>query len=509
MKLIAIGTGNNVHLRLNSPFVSGYHAEILMLDNGEIFLTDKGSKNGTFLNDQRLQPNKDIPVKRGDMIRFADIMLDWQNVPTLSLPDRTKIKEMCGIGTNFRNKFQLQNDKVSRFHATLTKKNDNKWYIQDHSKNGTTVNGQPIPSNQDIKLKKGDKILCAGVPVANPYGEGSSVNYRKIFMTLSLVLFLCGGFYGIMKIIRNIPGNNSGADSHYIIDSGKISTDEEIYAKYKNSTVLLIGYYFYKVSAGNLDLEKDLGLPTEVVISNGKLKQTNGLRSNMNILFGTGFYVSEDGKIVTNLHIARPWLFDKELSQVSDQFKKYMAIAASENPVLNAFTSQIKVEGVMSYIGMLPNGAYFSDENLKQCRELVGHDNIEKDVAILQLETKKLPDANCNIVNLEEAIINDSDIRVGSHIYTMGFPFGLSLQDLKTSKGIRILANGGSITQECTEYSFGFNAPSYGGASGSPIFNAKGQLIGVLNSGVRNSQGFNYGIKAVHVKELYDKTLSK
>jgi S1-C subfamily serine protease len=91
----------------------------------------------------------------------------------------------------------------------------------------------------------------------------------------------------------------------------------------------------------------------------------------------------------------------------------------------------------------------------------------------------------------------------------MGFPFGLSLQDLKTSKGIRILANGGSITQECTEYSFGFNAPSYGGASGSPIFNAKGQLIGVLNSGVRNSQGFNYAVKAVHVKELYDKTLSK
>lgn len=31
---------------------------------------------------------------------------------------------------------------------------DKKWYIQDHSRNGTTVNGQPIPSNQDIKLKK-------------------------------------------------------------------------------------------------------------------------------------------------------------------------------------------------------------------------------------------------------------------------------------------------------------------------------------------------------------------
>lgn len=508
MKLIVIGSGSGAHLKLNSQFVSGYHAELLLLDNGEILLTDKGSKNGTYLNDQRLQPNKDIPIKRGDTVRFADQTLDWRNVPALPMPDLTKIKEMRGIGTNFRNKHQLQGEKVSRFHATLTKKNDKKWYIQDHSKNGTTVNGKAIPSNQDIKLKKGDKILCAGVPVPNPYGEGHAINYRKIFTTLFIIAFLCGGTYGIMKWVNHISDDNSGGKTSSTI-SGKDITDEEIYAKYKNSTVLLIGFYYYKVTAGNLDLEKDLGLPTEVVISNGKLKPINGQRVNMNSFTGTGFYVSEDGKIATNLHIARPWLFDKELSLISDQYKMFMASAAAENPALNAFTSQIKVEGVMSYLGMLPNGAYFSDENLKQCRELVGHDNIEKDVAILQLETKKLPDTNCNIVDVAQAVINDSEIRVGSHIYTMGFPFGLSLQDLKTSKGIRILANGGSITQECTEYSFGFNAPSYGGASGSPIFNSKGQLIGVLNSGVSKSQGFNYGIKAIHVKELLNQTQSK
>lgn len=507
MKLIVIGSGSGANLKLNSQFVSGYHAELLLLDNGEILLTDKGSKNGTFLNDQRLQPNKDIPIKRGDIVRFADQVLDWRNVPALPMPDFSKIKEMRGIGTNFRNKYQLQGEKVSRFHATLTKKSDKNWYIQDHSKNGTTVNGKAIPSNQDIKLKRGDKILCAGVPVPNPCGESSTINYRKICTTISIIILLCGGTYGIVKLINHFSNDTSNRGGLSILNGKKIS-DEEIYAKYKNSTVLLIGFYYYKVSAGNLDLEK-AGLPTEVIWANNTIQKVDGMRSRMKNFTGTGFFVSNDGKIVTNLHVARPWLFDKELSLISDQYKILIATLATENPALNAFTSQIKVEGVMSYIGMLPNGAYFSEENLKQCRELVGHDNIEKDVAILQLETKRLPDSNCNIVDMNQAVTNDSEIRVGSHIYTMGFPFGLSLQDLKTSKGIRILANGGSITQECTEYSFGFNAPSYGGASGSPIFNAKGQLIGVLNSGMTNSQGFNYGIKAVHAKELLEQAQSK
>ena len=76
-------------------------------------------------------------------------------------------------------------------------------------------------------------------------------------------------------------------------------------------------------------------------------------------------------------------------------------------------------------------------------------------------------------------------------------------------KALTNLAHSGKITQECTKYSFGFDAASYGGASGSPIFNAKGQLIGVLNSGVSKSQGFNYGIKATHVKELLNQAQTK
>lgn len=81
MKLIIIGSATDVHLKYNSPYVSGYHAELLLLDNGDILLTDKGSRNGTFLNDIRVFPNKEITVKRGDNIRFADVALDWNSIP--------------------------------------------------------------------------------------------------------------------------------------------------------------------------------------------------------------------------------------------------------------------------------------------------------------------------------------------------------------------------------------------------------------------------------------------
>lgn len=492
MKLLVIGTDSNCQIRLHSLFVSGYHAEILLLDNGEMLLTDKGSKNGTYLNDQRLQPNRDIPIKRGDTIRFADQMLDWQNVSTIVID--SDIKEMRGIGTNFRNKYQLQGERVSRFHATLSKRKDKKWYIQDHSKNGTTINGKAIPSNQNIKLKRGDTILCAGVSVPNPYKDEPSINLKPILWGALSVFVLLGCGFACYSMFR--CGDN---DPKTVIT--KPMSDKDIYDKYKNSIVLLIGFYYYEVSAGNLDLKK-FDLPTEVVVDKGKVIAVNGQRENMNIYTGTGFYVSEDGKIATNLHIARPWLFNEEQSLISDQYKMFMSVLASENPALNAFTAQIKVEGILSYIGMIPNGAYFSEDNLKQCRELIAHDNTENDIAILQLETKKLPNEGCTIVNLDQAVVNDSDICVGSHVYTMGYPFGLSLQDLKSSKGIQLLGHGGSVTQECTDYSFGFDASSYNGASGSPIFNEKGQLIGVLSAGVSKSQGFNYAIKASHVVDL-------
>lgn len=506
MKLIIIGSAQDAHLRFTSPYVSGYHAELLLLDNGDILLTDKASLNGTFVNDARIAPNKEVSVKRGDTIRFADSTLDWTNVPMLE--NTQGVKEIRGIGTNYKNKYQLQGDRVSRFHATLKLKKDNKWYIQDHSKNGTTVNGIPLTPNQDVKLKRKDRIVCAGVPTPNPYtgrispetDGGSSGVWRRVLGGAGICALVAGIVFLASRGLRSCPGTEEPASATL--------SDVQLYEKYKNSTVLIVGFYHYKVSAGNLNLAI-AGLPTDVVLSSsGSLVAVGGDKSKMHGYTGTGFFVSTDGKIITNLHIAKPWLFTEEASVISDKFKLRLAELASVYPQFNAFTGQIKVEGV-AHLYYIPNGEYFTSENLKTCREIAASDNVSADVALLQAVSRKLPDENSTYVSLSDFVTHDSEIKVGEHIYTMGFPLGLNAQDLDSTNGIQLLARGGNITQECGEYSFAFDAQSYHGASGSPIFDDRGQLVGILNAGIEGSQGFNYAVKAVYAKELIERTMKR
>lgn len=152
----------------------------------------------------------------------------------------------------------------------------------------------------------------------------------------------------------------------------------------------------------------------------------------------------------------------------------------------------------------VPQGRYFSQENAITCRVLSAGEDTDNDLALIQSEKGELP-SKARYVNVTDSIVLTNDnYKVGTHMFTLGFPFGDGLQNDKSEKGIQALAHGGSITQADTEFSFGFNAPSYGGASGSPVFDEKGFLMGVVNSGVSQSQGFNFAIKAKHVKDLID-----
>lgn len=54
MKLFKIGSNSKCDIVLNSPYVSGLHAELTSLPEGNFILEDKNSTNGTTVNGKKI-----------------------------------------------------------------------------------------------------------------------------------------------------------------------------------------------------------------------------------------------------------------------------------------------------------------------------------------------------------------------------------------------------------------------------------------------------------------------
>ncbi len=73
-RILAIGREPGAPLFINHHTVSRRHAEITYA-NGQFLLRDLGSKNGTFLNDKRLEPHSVHILNPHDRVRFGTVMI--------------------------------------------------------------------------------------------------------------------------------------------------------------------------------------------------------------------------------------------------------------------------------------------------------------------------------------------------------------------------------------------------------------------------------------------------
>lgn len=527
MRLLKIGHDVSCDIVINSPHVSSLHAEITLMNSGDILLEDKNSRNGTFVMNQRIASGKPVNIRRGDIVKFADVELQWSQVPMPE--DNSAYRAVYGIGSNFNNDIQISGNTVSRYHATLKEGKDGKMYIIDHSKNGTTVDGMKIPSNTPVRIKRKSAVVCGGVPVdLSRYFKTSPI--KPILTVAASVLVLVGIGLGVWKLIDG-RGNKT-----YIF------SDEQLYNRFNNSVVMLTGIFHYEVSIGDVDVDKwnkmlfekgrqyrlnlsSLFIPKKLLWANGPLDVSTYSTRQLIDAFdkkgtygGTGFFISEDGKLLTNLHVVKPWMFDENVEIVKSMQNYYAEKVAQAVELINAkegisslsaYVSKVKVDGVLDYIALVPEGEVFDADNITKCRVLSAGEDTDIDIALIQTISKRLPTPKSTYVNVKDSMdVSDEALTIGRHMYTLGFPMLTGLQDSR-SDGIHLLARGGSITQILNEYSFGFDAAAFGGASGSPVFNDKGMLIGILNAGATRSQGFNYGIKAKYVKNLLESPYKK
>jgi S1-C subfamily serine protease len=168
---------------------------------------------------------------------------------------------------------------------------------------------------------------------------------------------------------------------------------------------------------------------------------------------GTGFIISKEGHVVTNHHV------------VDDA--KTMDIQILENGIPKTYKATKLVE------------------------------DKDNDLAILKITDERFKP----FTKIGYAWKLNPAYNVGASIFTIGYPLQSVLgQEAKFVDG-KISAKTGyknSIS------SFQTSVPIQPGNSGSPLFNDKGELIGVMNALVTNTDNVSYAVKLTYLQNLVD-----
>jgi S1-C subfamily serine protease len=208
-------------------------------------------------------------------------------------------------------------------------------------------------------------------------------------------------------------------------------------------------------------------------------------------VFGTGFLVRKDGRIVTNHHVAEPWWNNDELKDLVER-------GASAY--------------VISYRAYFPGSA----EGISAKLDKISSD---ADVAVLKLEAPAPPKAT--LLELDER--HEATVS-GDPVVLIGYPTGIEgilaragsdvAQKITDTKSVtRIvsqLASEQLIRPTTTQGHIGdilqdkivYDAATTSGGSGGPLFNRSGKVIGVNFAILKGFGGSNLAVPVRYANEL-------
>src|ERR1044072_5723280 len=74
--VLNIGRAPGNDLVMESRHVSAQHAQLIVDEDGQVFINDLGSSNGTFVNGKRI--NAPVQLQRGDFVVLPDSNFEWE-----------------------------------------------------------------------------------------------------------------------------------------------------------------------------------------------------------------------------------------------------------------------------------------------------------------------------------------------------------------------------------------------------------------------------------------------
>ncbi|WP_312344412.1 trypsin-like peptidase domain-containing protein [Chryseobacterium binzhouense] len=372
-----------------------------------------------------------------------------------------------------------------------------------------------------------------------PINEQKKKNpYKIAFFSLGGIILLGGAAYFGYKYYKD----------HQVkpmVENTCLDTDTKIYDAYKDAVVMVKHRYAF------------------VAKIKGKEIQLNIPEVSEETLFGTAFFVDKKGNMISNSHVLQPWYSSENIDKINtdasnirrkiasilttdiseEGYETFIAsnwgnasLESSEESdyreneegdgeeFISSNESTITVDSAAEagdIAASIPQKNYVSEDDIEVYMKTIDisvalHNSAEEwlpctiekisedqsiDLGVLQLNTKETPNTVVNIINLENAVIDDQTIRPGEKAVMIGYPLGEDLA--QTISGIKVQLYNGQISKESDGTKIQYSVTSTHGASGSPIFNNCGQLIAVNFSGIDQVQGFNFGIIAKQIDKVY------
>lgn len=307
----------------------------------------------------------------------------------------------------------------------------------------------------------------------------------------------------------------------------KSMSSDEINEKASSGVVLIMNYFYYSVTLPSDETIYFNGIQDGQLV--GLTNDENEAMENCSGASGTGFFISQDGLIMTNRHVARPDVSEAQVKAFLKDLKralkqKYSSIMneayerynseydpAMQQKYANVFNSYKQAREAIDDMDMndadivthtnlfiVYNGSHITKrEDLNPCETIAVSEDESVDLALIQLKDEETPEGKY-IFSMSE---DDTELSMDEKLFMIGYNRGVLIA--KTSEGdVQSQMYTGNVTQKGDGDKILYSIPAQHGSSGSPVVNDQCEVVAVNFAGWDNTQGFNYGIPLKKVKQF-------